>query len=94
VRLLPALTSAGRHSSPGVTTGDAAGPPAGATAGGAEPGRLQVRITDDGKGGAAPAPGSGLSGLVDRVAAVDGTLDVFSPVGHGTTVTVELPCGS
>ncbi|HYQ62490.1 sensor histidine kinase [Actinophytocola sp.] len=53
-------------------------------------GRLVVRVTDDGIGGA--TPGSGLSGLADRVAAVDGRLTLDSPAGAGTTLTVELPC--
>ncbi|MDQ3790353.1 MAG: sensor histidine kinase [Actinomycetota bacterium] len=52
--------------------------------------RLTVRVTDDGIGGA--TPGSGLSGLADRVAAVDGQLTLDSPAGAGTTLTVELPC--
>ncbi|MGW4111160.1 ATP-binding protein [Actinosynnema sp. NPDC004786] len=56
-------------------------------------GCLVVRIADDGVGGATPAPGSGLSGLTDRVAAVGGRLTLHSPAGHGTTLTAELPCG-
>ncbi len=56
--------------------------------------RLVVRISDDGVGGAVPVPGSGLAGLRDRVAAVDGTLTVDSPPGGGTVITVELPCAS
>jgi signal transduction histidine kinase len=55
--------------------------------------RLVVEITDDGVGGAAPAGGSGLRGLVDRVEALDGRLQVTSPPGRGTTVRAELPCG-
>ena len=55
--------------------------------------RLVVQVQDDGRGGATPAAGSGLSGLADRVAAVDGTLKVTSPPGGGTLITVELPCG-
>jgi signal transduction histidine kinase len=54
-------------------------------------GRLRVRIRDDGVGGADPATGSGLRGLRDRVDALDGELEVDSPEGAGTTVTVELP---
>jgi signal transduction histidine kinase len=53
--------------------------------------RLLVTIHDDGRGGADPAKGSGLRGLVDRVAAVGGRLTVTSPPGHGTTLRVELP---
>ncbi|RCV47630.1 sensor histidine kinase [Marinitenerispora sediminis] len=51
-----------------------------------------VAITDDGGGGADPA-GPGLSGLARRVAALDGRLDVRSPLGGPTVVTAELPCG-
>jgi signal transduction histidine kinase len=53
--------------------------------------RLMVSIVDDGRGGADPAQGSGLRGLQDRVAAIDGTLAVDSPNGSGTTVTATLP---
>ncbi|MFL6122797.1 sensor histidine kinase [Actinophytocola sp.] len=52
--------------------------------------RLVVRVTDDGIGGA--VPGSGLSGLTDRVAAVYGHLTLDSPPGRGTTLIAELPC--
>ena len=55
------------------------------------PGLLRVRVTDDGHGGARLVPGGGLSGLAERVRTVDGHLDVDSPVGGPTTVTVELP---
>jgi len=54
-------------------------------------GNLVLAITDDGVGGADAASGSGLTGLDDRVAALDGRLRVESPAGEGTTVTVELP---
>ncbi len=53
-----------------------------------------IEIADDGVGGADEARGSGLSGLVDRVEALDGELRVVSPQGSGTTVTARLPCGS
>jgi signal transduction histidine kinase len=52
---------------------------------------LRVRIADDGRGGADPMSGSGLRGLADRVAALDGRLDVHSPVGAGTELTATLP---
>jgi signal transduction histidine kinase len=52
---------------------------------------LQVRVTDDGRGGAALSGGSGLQGLAQRASTVDGTLRVVSPPGGPTTVTVELP---
>src|SRR6266571_4842998 len=54
-------------------------------------GMLVLRITDDGLGGADPTRGSGLSGLAQRVAVVDGRLDVASPPGGPTTITIELP---
>lgn len=53
---------------------------------------LTVRVRDDGVGGADLAAGSGLAGLADRVAALDGTLHLSSPPGHGTELTAELPC--
>jgi signal transduction histidine kinase len=52
---------------------------------------LVLRVTDDGKGGADPASGSGLAGLAHRVGTVDGRLDVVSPAGGPTAVTVQLP---
>jgi signal transduction histidine kinase len=56
--------------------------------------RLVVEVTDDGVGGADPAAGTGLRGLAERVAAVDGWMHVLSPEGGPTTVLVEMPCGS
>jgi signal transduction histidine kinase len=53
-----------------------------------------VEIADDGVGGAHESAGSGLQGLADRVAALDGTLRILSPPGAGTVVKAELPCGS
>jgi len=52
---------------------------------------LTLTITDDGIGGANPNSGSGLTGLTDRIAAVDGTLTITSPPGHGTTLTAHIP---
>jgi signal transduction histidine kinase len=57
-------------------------------------GRLLVEVADDGVGGADPGTGSGLSGLADRVAAVDGQLEVESAPGSGTRVLAEIPCAS
>ncbi|MFI9328110.1 sensor histidine kinase [Kitasatospora sp. NPDC052868] len=53
--------------------------------------QLMLLVQDDGKGGAAPYPGSGLAGLADRIRAVDGVFLVESPHGGPTTVTIELP---
>lgn len=52
---------------------------------------LLLRVTDDGHGGADPAAGSGLAGLAQRARTVDGRLEVTSPPGGPTQVTVELP---
>jgi signal transduction histidine kinase len=52
---------------------------------------LVLTIEDDGAGGAMAKPGSGLSGLLDRVAALDGMLTVESPPGEGTRIRAELP---
>jgi signal transduction histidine kinase len=56
-------------------------------------GRVEVEVRDDGVGGADPAAGSGLRGLADRVAALDGLLQVESRAGEGTTVRAVIPCG-
>jgi signal transduction histidine kinase len=56
-------------------------------------GRLEVRITDDGSGGAL-ATGSGLAGLSDRVHALGGALALHSSDGRGTTVEATVPCES
>jgi signal transduction histidine kinase len=55
------------------------------------PGTLTVMISDDGVGGA-DAHGSGLAGLADRVAGVDGRLTVESPSGGPTIIAAVLPC--
>ena len=54
-------------------------------------GHVVVAVADDGVGGADPASGSGLRGLADRVAALDGRLEVSSPPGAGTTVRAFIP---
>jgi len=54
-------------------------------------GELVVEVSDDGVGGARLGAGSGLSGLADRLGAVDGSLTVKSPPGAGTTVRAVLP---
>ena len=58
-----------------------------------ENGAALIAISDDGVGGADDHLGSGLRGLADRVAALDGHLNVESPPGAGTVVTAEMPCG-
>jgi signal transduction histidine kinase len=55
-------------------------------------GRLTLVVADDGIGGVRMTRGGGLRGLVDRIGALDGTVDVESPLGGGTRVRVELPC--
>jgi len=54
-------------------------------------GLLRLEVSDDGIGGADAGRGSGLAGLAQRVSTVDGRIDVSSPPGGPTTVTVELP---
>jgi len=61
---------------------------------GRENGLLSIAVADDGVGGADSPAGSGLRGLADRLAAVDGTLAVTSSNGTGTTLLAEIPCGS
>jgi signal transduction histidine kinase len=57
---------------------------------------LRIAVTDDGRGGASPGAGdgTGLRGLEQRAAAVDGTLSIDSPPGGPTTIIAELPCES
>ncbi|MEE6261715.1 sensor domain-containing protein [Plantactinospora sonchi] len=55
-------------------------------------GVLAVEVTDDGRGGADPSHGTGLTGLADRVAVADGRLLLSSPDGGPTVLRVELPC--
>jgi signal transduction histidine kinase len=57
-------------------------------------GHLDLTISDDGTGGADPANGSGLIGLVDRVEAVGGHLSVSSPAGVGTSLAASIPCAA
>jgi signal transduction histidine kinase/CHASE3 domain sensor protein len=55
---------------------------------------LVLSVADDGAGGADPTRGSGLVGLRDRIEALGGRFEVTSPIGKGTTITVELPAAS
>ena len=50
-----------------------------------------MTVSDDGCGGADPSAGTGLRGLRDRVAALDGTLGVDSPTDRGTRIVAEIP---
>ena len=54
-------------------------------------GQVSVEVSDDGRGGADAALGSGLIGLLDRVETVEGRLTVTSPPGAGTTLRASLP---
>lgn len=79
-----ALTNAAKHSSAGqctltLSTHDSF---------------LTLQVHDDGVGGAHPGKGSGLAGLRDRLAGVDGTLEVDSPDNGGTTITAVIPLGA
>lgn len=82
-----ALTNVAKHSDAGTCTvhvsrTDGPGRPA-----------LRVVVEDDGVGGAHPAKGHGLSGLGDRVAGLDGTLEVGDRAGGGTRLEAVIPCG-
>jgi signal transduction histidine kinase len=55
-------------------------------------GRVVVAVADDGVGGADPARGTGLRGLADRIAVLEGRLEVESKPGSGTTVKASIPC--
>jgi signal transduction histidine kinase len=55
-------------------------------------GRLAVEVSDDGIGGADIDLGTGLRGLSDRLAAIEGRLEVDSKPGRGTTVRASIPC--
>jgi signal transduction histidine kinase len=78
-----ALTNAARYAGPSTVRVDAA----------VGDGELVVSVADDGVGGAEIGSGTGLQGLVDRVAAVGGTLSIESPSGRGTTVRARIPSG-
>jgi signal transduction histidine kinase len=57
----------------------------------ARDGIARLAIRDDGIGGADPGHGSGLIGLRDRIDALGGTLEIISPPGNGTTLSIEIP---
>ena len=52
---------------------------------------MTIEVDDDGIGGADPRSGSGLRGLADRLAALDGTITIVSPIGGGTRISAQIP---
>jgi signal transduction histidine kinase len=75
------LTNVGKHS--------------GADHAAVEVGRVGgIEVRDDGRGGAARKPGSGLEGLAQRVEALDGAMTISSPAGGPTIVRAQVPCES
>ena len=56
--------------------------------------QLRLDVRDDGRGGADPSDGTGLTGIKDRVAALGGTISLRSDAGQGTRLEVALPCAS
>lgn len=81
--LTEAPTNIARHS--GATSASIGG--------GRHADQLVLEVRDDGRGGADPAGGTGLSGLAERVALAGGRLRLSSPAGGPTLLRVELPCG-
>jgi signal transduction histidine kinase len=79
-----ALTNAARHAEAKRVDVEAA----------LDNGWLHIEVRDDGRGGADPDSGTGLRGLADRVAAIEGRLKVSSSAGAGTIVRAEIPCAS
>ncbi|MFE2142850.1 sensor histidine kinase [Streptomyces sp. NPDC059456] len=96
------LANAAKHSGAGrvdillVHDGEPGGAPSGAPSRTSCDGRprLRVSVTDDGRGGADPARGTGLLGIRRRLATFDGSLVLHSPQGGPTTVALEIPCAS
>jgi signal transduction histidine kinase len=78
-----ALTNAAKHS----------GASSVAVAGRLRDDQLWIEVSDSGRGGAEGQRGSGLQGLADRLATLNGRLTVRSPVGGGTRLQAEIPCG-
>ncbi|MCQ8188098.1 sensor histidine kinase [Streptomyces rugosispiralis] len=77
-----ALTNVARHS--GASRAEVSG--------GHRDGRLFLQVRDNGRGGADTGAGTGLTGLADRVAALDGRISLSSPPGGPTLLRVEIPC--
>jgi signal transduction histidine kinase len=82
--VIEALANAAKHS--GATQVTVAGHHA--------DGLLSLLISDDGRGGADPTAGSGLQGLADRLAILQGRLLLTSPAGGPTRLRVEVPCSA
>lgn len=76
-----ALTNIAKHSGASTAT----------VAVGTDGGAVEVRVEDDGVGGAHPAKGLGLAGLRQRLTAVDGTLEIASPEGGPTVLVARIP---
>jgi signal transduction histidine kinase len=53
---------------------------------------LLIEVADDGSGGATQSGGTGVRGIADRVAALDGAFDLESATGQGTHIRVAIPC--
>ena len=79
-----ALTNAAKHAHASVVQIDVAEQDA----------SLKLVIRDDGVGGADPSQGTGLAGLADRLETLGGRLEIVSPPGHGTALTIEIPAGT
>lgn len=77
-----ALTNVAKHAAASAATLRA----------GVADGRLRILVADNGVGGADPDRGSGIRGLMDRVAALGGTLRVGAVPGGGTQLEAEIPC--
>ena len=56
------------------------------------PASLRVVVGDDGRGGADPRHGTGMAGVMRRLSAFDGTMEVSSPDRGPTLITLEIPC--
>jgi PAS domain S-box-containing protein len=76
-----ALTNVAKHAQATVASVSAA----------ADEDTLTVEVADDGVGGASPSAGHGLLGLADRLAALDGSLQIEAAVPHGTLLRARLP---
>ncbi|GAA1094502.1 sensor histidine kinase [Streptomyces javensis] len=77
-----ALTNVARHSAASRAE----------VSGGHRDGRLFLQVRDNGRGGADAGAGTGLTGLADRVSALDGRISLSSPPGGPTLLRVEIPC--